>query len=94
MTDDELLINLFYKKFIYSFNDLYKKSKQAHPSITKTYVRDWFNKQQSVQMSNKPVGKKEFLPIYSDTPYSFQIDLTFFPRYKKQNKDLKYYSQL
>jgi ribosomal protein L21E len=86
MTDDELLINLFYKKFIYSFNELYKKAKNAHPSITKAYVRDWFNRQQTIQMSNKPVGKKEFLPIYSETPYSFQIDLTFFPRYKKQNK--------
>ena len=27
------------------------------------------------------------MPIYSETPYSFQIDLTFFPRYKKYNKD-------
>ena len=36
-------------------------------------------------MNNKKVGKKIFKPIYSEINYSFQIDLTFFPRYKKQN---------
>ena len=30
---------------------------------------------------------KRILPIYSDTPYSFKIELTFLPRYKKQNKN-------
>jgi len=87
MTDEELLNYLFNKQLIFSFNELYKKAKEVHPEIKKTFVKEWFNKQQGIQMSNmKKVGKKEFLPIYSDVPYSFQIDLTFFPRYKKQNK--------
>jgi hypothetical protein len=85
MNDEELLKYLFYKHLVYSFNELYKNAKEAHPSIKKSYVKEWFDNQQAVQMINKPVGKKEFLPIYSETPYSFQIDLTFFPRYKKQN---------
>ena len=87
MTDEEILKNLFYKKLIFSFNELYKKAKEAHSSITKLYVKDWFDKQQAIQQTNKPVGKKEFLPIYSEVPYSFQMDLTFFPRYKKQNNN-------
>lgn len=38
---------------------------------------------------NNPVkvGNNNYLPIYSDAEYAFQIDLTFFPRYKKQNKN-------
>jgi hypothetical protein len=86
MTDEEILKNLFYKKFVYSFNELYKQAKNQHPAIKKSYVKEWFDKQATVQQTNKPVGKKEFLPIYSEVFYSFQIDLTFFPRYKKQNK--------
>ena len=38
-------------------------------------------------MSYKKVGKKKYLPIFSETNYAFQIDLTFFPKYKKQNKN-------
>jgi hypothetical protein len=85
MNDDELLNYLFNVKLILSFSDLYKKAKESHPSIKKSFVKEWFDKQQGIQMTNKKVSKKEFLPIYSDMPYSFQIDLTFLPRYKKQN---------
>lgn len=88
MNDEELLYYLFHKLLIFSFNELYKKAKEAHPNIKKLFVKEWFNKQQGIQMSNnKKVEEKIYLPIYSDVPYSFQIDLTFFPRYKKQNKD-------
>jgi hypothetical protein len=38
-------------------------------------------------MNDDKIVKKEFLPIYSDAPYAFQIDLTFLPRYKKQNNN-------
>jgi len=86
MNDDELLNYLFNEELVFSFYDLYKKAKVAHPNIKRSFVREWLNKQQGIQMSNKKVTKKEFLPIYSDIPYSFQLDLTFLPRYKKQNK--------
>ena len=34
----------------------------------------------------KDIGnKKQYLPIYSDTPYAFQIDLTFFDSAKRLN---------
>ena len=86
MNDEELLYYLFHKLLIFSFNELYKKAKEAHPDIERSFVKEWFNKQQGIQMSNnKKVEKKIYLPIYSEVPYSFQLDLTFFPRYKKQN---------
>ena len=87
MNDEELLNYLFNVKLILSFNDLYKKAQESHPSIKNIFVKEWFDKQQGIQMTNRKRSKKQFLPIYSDTPYSFQIDLTFLPRYKKQNKN-------
>ena len=62
-------------------------SKEVHPKITMKFVKEWLSNQQSAQMNNKPVKKNEFKPIYAEQPYSFQIDLTFFPRYKKQNSE-------
>ena len=86
MTDEELLKYLFYKKHIYSFNELYKKAKEAHPAIKKNYIKEWFENQQSIQLTNKPTkDKNEYLPIYSEVSYAFQLDLTFFPRYTKKN---------
>ena len=86
MTDEELLNDLYYVKKNYDgVEGLYKKSKVIHPSITKSFVSEWLKKQQSNQVTFKKIEKKSFLPIYSEKPYAFQIDLTFFPRYKKQN---------
>ena len=86
MNDEELLNYLFNKELIYSFSELNKKAKEAHPNIKTSFIRDWFNQQQGIQMSNIKIKKTGFLPIYSDMPYSFQLDLTFLPRYKTQNK--------
>ena len=86
MNDEELLNYLFNKELIYSFSELNKKAKEAHPNIKTSFIKDWFNQQQGIQMSNVKIKKTGFLPIYSDMPYSFQLDLTFLPRYKTQNK--------
>ena len=86
MNDDELLNKLYYKDLKLSgVNELYKVAKQAHPSITMKFVKEWLSNQLSAQMNNKPIKKKEFKPIYSESPYAFQMDLTFFPRYKSSN---------
>jgi hypothetical protein len=86
MTDEELLNNLMYIKHNYdSIDNLHKKAKAINPNIKRKFVSEWMSKQQSVQMNNNKIQKKEFKPIYSETPYSFQLDLTFLPRYKKQN---------
>ena len=86
MNDEEVLNKLFYQQHNYDgVNELYKKARVIHPSIKKTFVSEWLKAQQAVQMTNAKIGKKLYLPIFSDKPYAFQIDLTFFPRYKKQN---------
>lgn len=87
MDYSKLLHKLYYDEHNYdSIENLYLKAKARNPTIKKSIVKEWLSKQQTAQMNDiTPVKKKEFLPIYSETPYSFQIDLTFFPRYKKQN---------
>jgi len=85
---NNLLDNLYYKQQNYDGVDgLYKKAKLIEKSITRASIKDWLDKQNTKQITTKKTDKKMFLPIYSETPYSFQIDLTFFPRYKKQNKN-------
>ncbi len=59
MNDDELLNYLFNEKLVFSFYDLYNKIKVAHPNIKRSFVREWLNKQQGIQMSSKKVTKKE-----------------------------------
>ena len=87
MNDEELLNKLYYKDLVVGGSQkLYDKAKQAHPKITLKIVKEWLSKQQSAQLNNKPIIKKDFKAIYSEAPYAFQIDLTFFPRYKNQNE--------
>ena len=82
----DLLDQLYYKEHNYDgVEQLYKKAKAFNITIKKSDVKNWLDKQQTKQTTYKNTDKKSFLPIYSETPYSFQIDLTFFPRYKKQN---------
>ena len=88
MNDEELLKKLYYKDLTFGgVQNLYKKAKEAHPKITLKIVKEWLDKQQSAQLNNKPIIKHDFKPIYSEQPYAFQCDLTFFPRYKKQNEN-------
>ena len=89
MTDEELLHYLYHtKKNFGGIQQLYEKAKIRHPSIKKAFVKEWIENQKGYQLNKiKKVGIKNYLPIYSETPYSFQIDLTFFPRYKKYNKN-------
>lgn len=87
MTDDEVLNDLFYnKKNMDGIAQLYKKAKIVHPKITIKIVKTWYDLQNVNNITKKEVGSKFYLPIYSDLPYSFQIDLTFFPRYTSYNK--------
>ena len=83
---DEILNKIYYKEHNYDGVELlYKKAKVYDPAVKKIDVKAWLDKQQTKQLTANKTGKKEFLPIYSETPYAFQLDLTFFPRYKKQN---------
>lgn len=88
MNDEEVLKDLYYKKHVLDgINSLYKKAKVIHPNIKKDFVKEWLKKQEAHQQTTvTPIIKKQYLPIYSDVPYAFQIDLTFFPRYTDYNK--------
>ena len=43
-------------------------------------VNKWLKKQATYQLNYNKKEKKQFLPIYSEVPNAYQIDLTFFPR--------------
>jgi len=87
MTDEEILQYLYHTKKNYGgIEQLYSKAKTRHPNIKKSFVKEWLSNQKGYQLNKiKTVGKTVYLPIYSETPFSFQIDLTFFPRYRKYN---------
>lgn len=83
---ETLLDTIYYKEHNYDgVEQLYQKAKKRDKNITKAFVSEWLSKQQNRQQTHRKVGKKVFLPIYSETPYAFQFDLTFFPRYKNKN---------
>ncbi len=86
MDDESILKDLYYKQHNYDgVEQLYKKAKKISKSIKREFVSQWLKKQVSAQQTHRKVGKKKFDHIFSESPYSFQIDLTFFPRYKKEN---------
>jgi hypothetical protein len=81
---DDLLNELYYKlKNFDGANELYRKAKERNNQITLKFVKEWLQKQQTSQLTHRPVGKKEYLKIYSEDHYSFQMDLTFLPTYKQ-----------
>ncbi len=60
---------------------MYLKAKIQHLKITLKVVSEWLKEQSSYQLNQEDNNNKngEFLPIYSEIPFNFQIDLTFFP---------------
>ena len=85
---DNILYDLYYNKRNFDGVDkLYTKAKKINPNISFNEVNKWLKKQATYQLNYNKKEKKQFLPIYSEVPNAYQIDLTFFPRYKKQNKN-------
>lgn len=87
MTDfNTLLVDLYYHKHNYDGAiNLYRKAKLINPQITQTDVTNWLLSQPAYQQNFSKLEKKKFLPIYSEMPDAYQIDLTFIPQFKKQN---------
>ena len=87
MNDNDLLKYLYYEKKNYGgVKQLYSKAKTQHPKITLIIVSEWLKEQSSYQLNQEDNKKNgEFLPIYSEIPFNFQIDLTFFPGYADEN---------
>ncbi len=86
---DKLLDRLYYKEKNYdSIKELYRKAKQQDNNITLDDVKQWLQKQATYQLTTKPkIGKKEYKKIYDEDHFSFQMDLTFLPKYKLTNKN-------
>jgi transposase InsO family protein len=86
MNYDKLLDVLYYKEHNYDGVDtLYKKAKLRDNSITKNIVKEWLQNQSTHQQTTQDTKKKVYKPIYSESHYNFQIDLTFLDKYKKSN---------
>ena len=86
MNNTDLLHDLYYVKLNFDgANILYNKAKLINKDISFDFVKDWLNKQATHQQTSNTSKRLNFLPIYSESPFGFQIDLTFFPRYTKQN---------
>ena len=83
---EKLLFKIFYTdKNFDGVDALYKKAKLQNNNIKIKDVSEWLKKQAVKQQTHKKVEKNSYLPIYSETPHAYQIDLTFLPKYKKQN---------
>ena len=67
-------------------NTLYHKAKKLDSNIKLNDVKEFLTNQSTYQQNYKNNKKKNYLPIYSNDHYSFQLDLTFLPKYKQQNK--------
>ena len=87
MKDEDILHNLFYvKKNFDNANELYRKAKLQNTPVQLSVIKTWLKKQATNQKVHSKVGKHEYLSIYSEDPYGFQIDLTFLPKYKSANR--------
>jgi len=88
---NKLLDEVYYKnKNFDGANELFRKAKLINKAIKKDDVSKWLKEQDTHQQTTiNKVEKIKFKPIYTEGFNDFQIDLTFFPRYKYENK--KYY---
>lgn len=86
---NELLNDIYYKQLNFSgVNELYRKAKLINPNIKLSDVSQFLKNQNVQQQTTIPnIKKKEFLPIYSESHNSYQIDLTFLKEYKAQNNN-------
>lgn len=89
MNNDEVMDYIYYKKLIVdNFNNFYNNVKTMRPNLKKQEILNYWNSKISNQVNKAPkLEKKVFMPIYAQTQYSFQVDLTFMPMYKKQNNN-------
>lgn len=85
---EELLKEIYYDPVsgYIGAKKLYEKAKIRDPTIKLKQVQEWLKEQPVYQIHKEDPSKKNYLPIFSNTSKSFQIDLSFIPKYKKVNK--------
>jgi hypothetical protein len=86
---DTLLNDLYYnKKNFDGATVLHKKAKAFNNKITLKYVTEWLKAQSTHQQTTRRrVGKNVYKKIVAPDHHSYQMDLTFLPRWKSQNKN-------
>ena len=86
---NKLLYRIYYtEKNFDSVNELYRKAKIFNKKLSKENVQVWLRNQSTHQQTTqKKIKKREYLPIFSESPNAFQIDLTFLPKYKSENNN-------
>lgn len=74
-----------------SYTKLYKKAKEIKPKITQKIVKE-FIKQQSTEQINKEVKeeKPNIIPPIVGPVGHYQVDITDYPKYYKQNNGYRY----
>lgn len=85
----DILYRLYFtEKNFDGIDQLLRKAKLIDKSIKRNDVKLFRESTKSYQMTYHTIKKKAYPPIYSERPYSFQIDLSFIPQYKEQNKGI------
>ena len=84
---DSVLENLYYnpKTGYIGTQALLQKASEIQPNIKRKDVKEWMDKQQVRQLNKSSGLKPKYMPIFSSQGESYQIDLTFLPKFKKQN---------
>ena len=87
MKVETILHKLYYIEHNYDgIQKLTKKAKAIDNNITQKEVEAWLKKQNTYQVNTvKPTKHSDFLPIFTESHSSWQLDLTFIPQYKTQN---------
>ena len=85
----DILFKLYFTdKNFDGIEQLLRKAKVIEKTIKRSDVKQFLESTKSYQMTYHTIIKKTYPPIYSERPYSFQIDLSFIPQYKEQNKGI------
>ena len=94
MSDDAetILQQIYYdpKQGFLGVNNLYRAIKKIVPNVKIKEVQSWLNKQAVAQIHKRMSDKIDYMPIFSYSPGSFQMDLTEMPMYVKQNRGYRY----
>lgn len=86
---ETLLNDLYYNKLhLDGVISLHRKAKMIDKTIPLSYVSEWLKAQSTHQQTTvKRIGKLEYKKIVAYDNFSYQIDLTFLPRWKHMNKN-------
>lgn len=86
MNTDNLLSKLYYnpETGFGSLEKLYREAKKKNKNITRKKVKEFLDKQSTVQINKPNRNKKSNIPITGPVG-KWNVDLLFYPKYKQQN---------